>query len=40
MPRETIACLRGLDIPVQFIHGNGDREVLGIWWQDVEGAKF
>ena len=28
MPRETIACLRGLDIPVQFIHGNGDREVL------------
>jgi Icc-related predicted phosphoesterase len=28
MPRETIACLRGLDIPVQFIHGNGDREAL------------
>lgn len=28
MPRETIACLRELDIPVQFIHGNGDREVL------------
>ncbi len=28
MPRETIACLLGLDIPVQFIHGNGDREVL------------
>jgi Icc-related predicted phosphoesterase len=28
MPRETITCLRSLDIPVQFIHGNGDREVL------------
>ena len=28
MPRETIACLLGLDIPVQFIQGNGDREVL------------
>jgi predicted phosphodiesterase len=28
MPRETIACLLGLDIPVRFIQGNGDREVL------------
>jgi predicted phosphodiesterase len=28
MPRETIRCLLGLDIPVLFIHGNGDREVL------------
>jgi putative phosphoesterase len=28
MPRETLACLLDLDIPVQFIHGNGDREVL------------
>lgn len=28
MPRETLACLLNLDIPVQFIHGNGDREVL------------
>jgi putative phosphoesterase len=28
MPRETLECLLGLDIPVQFIHGNGDREVL------------
>ena len=28
MPRETIACLLDLDIPLQFIHGNGDREVL------------
>jgi putative phosphoesterase len=27
MPRETIRCL-GLEIPVQFIQGNGDREVL------------
>ena len=28
LPRETIQCLLDLDIPVQFIHGNGDREVL------------
>jgi predicted phosphodiesterase len=28
MPRETLACLLGLDLPVQFIHGNGEREVL------------
>ncbi len=28
MPRETIACLQSLNIPVQFIRGNGDREVL------------
>jgi putative phosphoesterase len=28
MPRETLACLAGLDIPVQFIRGNGDRVVL------------
>jgi predicted phosphodiesterase len=28
MPRETFACLLALDIPVQFIQGNGDREVL------------
>src|SRR5579859_8137169 len=28
MPRETIACLLDLDIPAQFIHGNGDREVV------------
>jgi putative phosphoesterase len=28
MPRETIAYLLGLEIPVQFIQGNGDREVL------------
>lgn len=27
-PRETIQCLLDLDIPAQFIHGNGDREVL------------
>jgi putative phosphoesterase len=30
MPRETIACLLNLEIPVQFIQGNGDREVLGL----------
>jgi putative phosphoesterase len=28
MPRETITCLLDLDIPVQFIQGNGDREVI------------
>jgi putative phosphoesterase len=28
MPRETVACLRHLEIRAQFIHGNGDREVL------------
>jgi putative phosphoesterase len=28
MPRETLTCLLDLDVPVQSIHGNGDREVL------------
>jgi predicted phosphodiesterase len=28
MPVETIATLVALDLPTQFIHGNGDREVL------------
>jgi len=28
LPCETIQCLLDLDIAVQFIHGNGDREVL------------
>jgi putative phosphoesterase len=28
MPNETIACLLKIDIPVQFIQGNGDRVVL------------
>jgi putative phosphoesterase len=28
MPRETLACLLSFEIPVQFIRGNGDREVL------------
>jgi putative phosphoesterase len=30
MPRETVACLRDLEIQAQFIHGNGDREVLAL----------
>src|SRR5438067_5078672 len=30
MPRETIACLLNLQVPVRFIHGNGDREVLAL----------
>jgi putative phosphoesterase len=30
MPRETIGCLLDLDMPVQFIQGNGDREVLAL----------
>jgi predicted phosphodiesterase len=28
MPRETIECLRAVEIPMKFILGNGDREVL------------
>jgi predicted phosphodiesterase len=28
MPRETLECLTSLDLPVQFIQGNGDREVI------------
>lgn len=28
MPRETIKCLMDLDIPLQYVQGNGDREVL------------
>jgi putative phosphoesterase len=28
MPAETLACLLSLDVPVTFIRGNGDREVL------------
>jgi predicted phosphodiesterase len=28
MPREALALLLGLDVPVQFIHGNGDLAVL------------
>lgn len=28
MPRETVDYLRGLDIPAQYITGNGDREIL------------
>src|ERR1044071_9818981 len=30
MPRETLKCLLDLEIPVQFIRGNGEREVLAI----------
>ena len=28
MPRESLACLQALDLPVQYIQGNGDREVI------------
>lgn len=28
MPRETLDCLRGVDIPMRFIQGNGDRETI------------
>jgi putative phosphoesterase len=35
MPRETIASLLQLDLPVEFIQGNGDREVLA----QMEGAE-
>jgi putative phosphoesterase len=30
MPREVLASLLNFEIPVQFIHGNGDREVLAV----------
>ena len=30
MPRQTLACLRGLDLPVRFLCGNGDREVVAV----------
>lgn len=30
MPRETIAALLDLDVPVHFIHGNGESEVLAV----------
>ena len=28
MPRETLACLDGLEIPARYLRGNGDRAVL------------
>ena len=37
MPCEAIALLRDLDLPVQFIQGNGDREVVG-WRRGVESS--
>ena len=37
MPCETIAVLRDLDLPVQFIRGNGDREVVG-WRRGEESS--
>jgi putative phosphoesterase len=30
MPRETLACLSALEIPAEYIRGNGDREVLAV----------
>jgi predicted phosphodiesterase len=38
MPRETLACLLNLDIPVQFIQGNGEREVLALMAGEETGA--
>ena len=35
MPRETIDCLRDLEMPVQFIQGNGDREAIA-WMNGIE----
>ena len=37
MPCETIGLLRDLDLPVQFIQGNGDREAIG-WRRGVESS--
>jgi putative phosphoesterase len=38
MPRETLQCLMQLDVPVQFIHGNGDREALAALRGEVSSA--
>jgi predicted phosphodiesterase len=38
MPRETMACLLELDIPMQFLQGNGDREVLAVMRGTETGA--
>jgi diadenosine tetraphosphatase ApaH/serine/threonine PP2A family protein phosphatase len=38
MPRETIACLRDLDLPALYLQGNGDREVLAVRRSDETGA--
>lgn len=38
MPREALACLLDLDIPVQFIQGNGEREVIAIMAGTETGA--
>ena len=38
MPRETLTCLLDLDIPAQFIQGNGDREVLALMAGTETGA--
>lgn len=37
MPRETLARLQDLGVPVQLIHGNGDREVLA-WMRGAESG--
>src|SRR5438105_13560718 len=38
MPRETLRCLGRLDVPVQFIHGNGDRETLAALAGEISSA--
>jgi predicted phosphodiesterase len=38
MPCETLACLLNLDIPVHFIQGNGDREILALMAGEETGA--
>lgn len=37
MPRESLAALLHFDLPVEFIHGNGDREVLN-WMHGLESG--
>jgi predicted phosphodiesterase len=37
MPRETLACLLDLDVPVQFIHGNGELAMLAQMAAKAEG---
>jgi predicted phosphodiesterase len=38
MPCETLACLLDLDIPVHFIQGNGEREILALMAGEETGA--
>jgi hypothetical protein len=38
MPRQTLDRLSDLGVPVQFLRGNGEREVLAQWSEAATGA--